>query len=109
MTTAPHPRKGNKAVERKLHILVAHLLERQCLPQWRWAHITGCTPKGWPDFLITSPLRACFLQLPTSNGSVSKERSELAVFLISCGYGYGFTPDFDGAVAMLRDWGCIDG
>jgi hypothetical protein len=105
--TVPHPRKGNRAVERRLHCQVADVLERQCLPQWRWAHITGCTPNAWPDFLIAGPLRTCFLQLPNSNGSMSKERSELAAFLMSRGYGYGLAHSFDDAVVMLRDWGCV--
>ena len=105
--SAPHPRKGNRAVERKLHLQVRDVLERQCLPQWRWAHITLCVPKGWPDFVMAGPLRCCFLKLVSSNGSVSKEHADIATHLMRAGYGYGLAHDFDDAVSMLRDWGCV--
>jgi hypothetical protein len=105
--TLPHPRKGNRAVERRLHMRLCAVLERECLPQWQWADITGCEPKGWPDFLIAGPLRVCFLKLPSSNGQYSKEQADVATRLIAAGYGYGLAHDYDDALSMLRDWGCV--
>ena len=108
-----HPKKGNKAVVRKLHFQIFDLLARKCLPHWRWAYINGAPPLGyggrkcWPDFILQSPIRTCLLQLPTSNGSMSQDRSEIAAFLMKAGCGYGLAHDFDDAVTMLRDWGCV--
>jgi len=99
--TAPHPRKGNKAVEHRLHSAVAEVLHRACLPGWRYTYMEA---RGWPTFLLVGPHKVCFLQLKISKGTIN---TTIAAHIMASGCGYGYAYFVDDAVSMLRDWGCV--
>ena len=101
MTPLDHPRKGNKAVEHRLHSAVAEVLRRHCLPGWRYSSMGW---DGWPTYLLVGPRRVCFLQLKLSSG---KPNTDIAAHVMSSGCGYGYAYDVDDAVSMLADWGCV--
>lgn len=122
--TAPPP-----ASEFALHCLVADVLKRWCLPDWRYTHFPageerpaaiirgkrvsfagnrlkrmGVQP-GWPDFQFLHVRGiACFLELKRRGEDASAEQQELALFLMRAGHGYLITDSFTDALDALRAW-----
>ena len=111
------------APEYSLHCMIADLLKRWCLPDWRYTHIPsgeyrppatagrlkrmGVMP-GWPDFqFLHATGSACFIELKRRGQWPSAEQQELGFFLMRAGHGYLITDSFADAVEALRAWGIV--
>jgi len=105
-----------------VHIALADLLRRWCMPEWRWTHIPlgehrskatanrlkrmGVQP-GWPDFIFVGPGVVFFLELKRRGAGRSNEQNDVASHLMRCGCAYLVTSDFIDAVGTLRDLGIV--
>jgi hypothetical protein len=108
------------APEFSLHCMIADVLKRWCLPDWRYTHMPmgerrdpatagrlkrmGVT-RGWPDFQffhIAGP--TCFLELKRRGEHPSDEQKALAFRLMRAGHGYLITDSFTDALDALRAW-----
>jgi len=111
--TAPPPAK-----EFDLHVILADVLKRWCLPDWRYTHLPmgeyrtpatagrlkrmGVTP-GWPDYLfIHKDGRVCWLELKRKGNDATEVQEALAVFLQGAGHFYICTDSFETALNFLR-------
>jgi hypothetical protein len=116
------PRKGNAAVEFRLHCAIARVLRDHSNPGWTSTHLpfgeyrpsatawrlkAMGTTAGWPDLMIVGPGRICFLELKRRGEKLSPVQAARATQLMAAGCGYGMAQSFDDAVSMLQAWGCV--
>lgn len=111
------------AKEFDLHVLIADILKRWCLPTWRYTHVAsgehrtkatagrlarmGVKP-GWPDFQFFHLSGACcFIELKRYGGRISEDQQDIAFHLIRAGHGYLLTDSFTDALNALRNWGIV--
>jgi hypothetical protein len=118
------------APEFSLHCMVADVLKRWCVPDWRYTHFPAGEERpgrfdskgkrfsdagnrlkrmgvirGWPDFqFLHVKGLAAFLELKRRGEWPSDEQQELAFFLMRAGHGYLITDRFDDALDALRAW-----
>jgi hypothetical protein len=105
-----------------LHCVLADMLHRWCMPDWRYTHLPmgeyrdpatanrlqrmGVT-RGWPDFLFVGPSLVCWLELKRKNGILSEEQIACGTHLVNSGHHYLCTSDIREAVAWLKGMGIL--
>ena len=106
-----------------LHCLIADVLKRWCLPNWRYTHIPlgeyrtkatagrlkrmGVTA-GWPDFIFAgstkfSGSRVCWLELKRRGNKATYAQEETSTFLKAAGFTYLLSDDFNMIINWLRE------
>jgi hypothetical protein len=108
------------APEFSLHCMVADVLVRWCVREWRYTHMPmgekrdpatagrlkrmGVT-KGWPDFQFFHINGVvAFLELKRKGERPSDEQIAMAFFAMRAGHGYLITDNFRDAIDALRAW-----
>jgi hypothetical protein len=108
------------APEFNLHCMVADVLVRWCVREWRYSHFPagelrdkatagrlkrmGVT-RGWPDFQFFHINGVvAFLELKRKGETPGDEQKGLAFFLMRAGHGYAFADNLRDAIDVLRAW-----
>jgi hypothetical protein len=110
------------ASEFQIHCMVADVLRRWSMPDWRFTHIpagehrTAATAgrlkrmgvsAGWPDFLLVGPRLVCFLELKTRKGKQTEAQADVAAHLMASGCQYALVHSFNEALMILQHWGAV--
>lgn len=120
------PRKAPRVQPREmtLHLAVADILRRHCLPNWRWSHFpsgeardvrVGAKLKrmglqrGWADFVLVAPKGGRFhgLELKRPGEDLTDDQEAWQKWAIANGVAYSVAWNVNDALAILSDWGCL--
>jgi hypothetical protein len=109
--------------ESKLHVDVAKLLRKHCLPGWKWRHINakamdaregaimkrmGVNP-GWPDFVLFGPEAfPHFLELKRPGEELTDEQEEFQYWACRALHAsYAVARTIDQVLATFEAWECL--
>lgn len=111
------------AREFALHCMVADVLKRFLMPQWRYTHLPmgelrdsvtasrlkrmGVT-RGWPDLMFISATgEVCFMELKRRGNHLTEDQDAIATFLINADLRYNCVDNFQDAITVLKVWGVV--
>ena len=108
--------------ESKLHVLVADVLRKHCLPDWRWTFLnrkakdpregaifkTMGLQRAWPDFQLLSP-RCMFhgLEIKREGEDLREDQEEFRAWVLSHGGEYEVASTIDRVLDIFRYWKCL--
>ena len=114
--------KAPSPLEWKLQASVADTMDRWLKPSWRYTHVPagelrniGVARKlkrmglrrGWPDFLLLGPPGLHCLEMKRLGEKLAEDQQLFEAFCIEIGTPYRMANSLDGALAILKEWGCL--
>ena len=109
-------------LEWQVQASVADTMDRWLKPSWRFTHIAsgelrdkGTAAKlkrmgvraGWPDFVLLGPPGLHCLEMKRKGEDLSADQELFEAFCKTVGTPYRWADTLDGALAILKEWGCL--